>query len=476
MSSDELCSLSALALREGYQSKRFSPVEVTEAILARIERLNPALTAYITVTGDLAMAQARAAERALADGDDRPLTGIPISIKDLTPTNGVRTTRGSLIDPEWVPDFDAVFVERVLAAGAVMLGKTNTPEFGWKGDSGNRIVGPTHNPWRPGRTAGGSSGGAAAAVATGLGPLAQGSDGAGSIRIPAAFCGVFGLKPSFGLVPQYPPSAVGDLSHLGPITRTVRDAALLLDVVAGEHPRDRLSWSSGITYLAAIEAAPELPAGLRVAWSADLGSVPLEPAVREVVEAAAQRFTELGCIVEAVDPPADLPDPWDIVHPLWAAAMAGLHHEDLADVRDRLDPGRLSVIERARSLSASAVVAAQLARHRYYEGMRRFMEEWDLLLTPALPITAFAAGDDHPGTVAGRPVEYLSWTPFTYPFNLTGQPAASVPCGVVDGLPVGLQIVGRPHDDLGVLRAAAAVEAIAPWADTWPPIVTTAPV
>ncbi|MDP9370799.1 MAG: amidase family protein, partial [Chloroflexota bacterium] len=332
MANDDICFLSALELRERYRQRDLSPVEVAETILARIEKLNPRLTAFITVTSDLALEQARAAERAyVPGGEPGPLAGVPISIKDLTPTKGIRTTRGSLLSTDWVPDEDVPFVERVRAAGAVELGKTNTPELGWKGDSGNRLVGPTHNPWRHGRTAGGSSGGAGAAVAAGLGPLAQGSDGAGSIRIPAAFCGIVGFKPSFGLVPLYPPGLFGDLAHLGPMTRTVRDAALLLDVTAGADPRDRLSWSSGVDYLAACDGGVR---GLRVAWSPDLGGRPIEPEVRRVAEDAACRFTELGCEVEEADP--GLPDPWEVVDQILSAAMAGYHKEDFDAVKDRI--------------------------------------------------------------------------------------------------------------------------------------------
>jgi aspartyl-tRNA(Asn)/glutamyl-tRNA(Gln) amidotransferase subunit A len=460
---EEVCWLSALELRERYRRRELSPVEVTEAILGRIERLNPRLTAYITVTPDLARARARDAERAYQEGSARPLAGIPISIKDLTPTKGVRTTRGSLMDPDWVPEEDAPFVERVSAAGAVVLGKTNTPELGWKGDSGNRLVGPTHNPWQHGRTAGGSSGGAAAAVAAGLGPLAQGSDGAGSIRIPSAFCGIFGHKPSFGLVPQYPASAVGDLSHLGPMTRTVRDAALLLDTVAGADPRDRLSHTTGVDHLAACEGGVR---GLRVAWSPDLGYAPVEPDVREATASAARRFAaDLGCEVEEVNP--GLPDPYDILDTIWVSAMAGYQGDRLDARRAILDPGLVREIDRTRTFGPVKAAAAYQERNAYYQAWRRFFEEtrFDLLLTPTLPCTAFAAGADQPGEVAGFPTTFLSWTPFTYPFNLTGQPAATVPCGVdVEGLPIGLQIVGRWRDDATVLRAAAAYEAAAPWA------------
>ncbi len=303
-------------------------------------------------------------------------------------------------------------------------------------------------------------------MAAGLGPLAQGSDGAGSIRIPSSFCGIFGLKPSFGLIPQYPASVMGDLSHLGPMTRTVRDAALLLTVTAGADARDRLSWSSGIDYLAALDAVNLR--GLRVAWSADLGYAPVEPVVRDTAAAAARRFAELGCHVEEADP--GLPDPWDIVDLIWASSSAGQHRDNLDQVRDRLDPGRLKVIERGLAIRGVDLAEARIRREDYYHGMRRFMERYDLLLTPTLPRTAFPAGADHPETIAGRPVSYLGWTPFTYPFNLTGQPAATVPCGFdADGLPIGLQIVGRWHEDVTVLAAAAAFEAIAPWAHVRPP-------
>ncbi|MDQ3044457.1 MAG: amidase [Chloroflexota bacterium] len=459
MVEDDVCYLSAIELGARFRDRSLSPVEVTAAILTRIERLNPTLTAFITISAERAMAHANAAERVFAtDIETRALTGIPISIKDLTPTKGIRTTRGSLRDPNWVPDEDAPFVERVLAAGAVLLGKTNTPELGWKGDSGNRVVGPTHNPWRHGQTAGGSSGGAAAAVAAGLGPLAQGSDGAGSIRIPAAFCGIVGFKPSFGLVPQYPPSLLGDLSHLGPMTRSVRDAALLLDVTAGADIRDRLSWSSGETYLESCEGGI---AGLRIAWSPDLGYAAIDPPVLAMAKAAAHRFTELGAHVEEAHP--RLGDPWDIIQPLWACAMAGYHGPDLDRLRNLLDPGLLTVILAGQTIPMTTLARAHQARNAYYQDWRSFMERFDLLLTPTLPITAFAAGNDQPGNVAGHTTDFLSWTAFTYPFNLTGQPAISVPCGFVDGLPIGLQIVGRPRADATVLRAAAAFESVAPW-------------
>jgi aspartyl-tRNA(Asn)/glutamyl-tRNA(Gln) amidotransferase subunit A len=372
-----------------------------------------------------------------------------------------------LLYKDWVPDYDAPIIERLHEAGAVMLGKTNLPELGWKGDSTNRIIGSTHNPWKLGRTAGGSSGGGTAAVAAGLGPLAQGSDGAGSIRIPSSFCGIYGLKPSWGLIPQYPASAVELFSHLGPMTRTVADSALMLNIMAGADPRDRLSLPTETDYLASLEGSIT---GLRVAWSPDLGYALIDPEVRDIVAKAALRFEELGCHVEEAHP--NLEDPWEsIVHIIWASAFAGLHLHDLDAVRDQIDPGLVRVIEQGLQLSGAEVAIAYARRNDYYHAWRQFMERYDLLLTPALPVTAFPAGDDYPGEIDGQPTTYLSWTAFTYPFNITGQPAATVPCGFAsDGLPVGLQIVGRWRDDVTVLRASAAFEALAPWADKRPPL------
>jgi aspartyl-tRNA(Asn)/glutamyl-tRNA(Gln) amidotransferase subunit A len=460
----ELHRQSAVELLAGYALRAFSPVEVNHSILERIERLDGRLNAFVTVTGEHAIEQARRAEQAWRNGTAGPLEGVPISIKDLTPTRGVRTTRGSLLTADWVPDYDAPFVERVNAAGAVMLGKSNTPELGWKGETSNRVSGTTHNPWKYGKTPGGSSGGGAAAVAMGMGPLAQGSDGAGSIRIPCGFCGIFGLKPSFGLVPQYPPSSVGDVSHLGPMTRTVEDAALLLNVTAGADERDRLSWSSGIDY---VEKLKGDLTPLRIAWSPDLGYAAVDPEVAEIARDAAMAFSELGhSVVEAAP---DARDPWPVIDVLWSAGLAGAHLNNFAEIRDQLDPGRAAIIERAFHRSAVEVGNASALRNAYVDAVRQFMSGFDLLLTPTLPCAPFDAGLDHPETIGERQMTYLGWTPFTYPFNLTGQPAATVPAGFTkDGLPVGLQIVGRFQDDVTILRAAKAFEAARPWADRWP--------
>jgi aspartyl-tRNA(Asn)/glutamyl-tRNA(Gln) amidotransferase subunit A len=459
----EIAYMPATELIGRYRLLELSPVEVTEAVLGRIERLNPQLNAFVTVTPERAMEDARRAERQYREGNAPPLAGVPVSIKDLVVTKGIRTTRGSLLYADWVPDTDPVFVQRLYEAGVVMLGKTNTPEGGWKGETTNRVAGTTYNPWSLERTPGGSSGGAAAAVAAGLGPLAQGGDGAGSIRIPAAFSGIFGHKPSFGRVP-YPGSSPTELAHTGPMTRTVRDAALMLDVMAGPDPSDRHSLSRAPSFVEDIQGGI---AGLRVAWSLDLGYAQVEPDIAELTTAAARRFEDLGCNVEEAHP--ELADPWELIDVLFAMGQAGGVADRLDEVRDQLDQGRLKIIERALSWSAIDVQRAMSKRDEYWDGMRAFFERYDLLLTPAVPLEAFKAGLDFPTTINGVEMSYLSWTPFTYPFNLTGQPSAAVPCGFTgSALPAGLQITGRWRDDATVLRAAARFEEIAPWADHTP--------
>lgn len=373
---------------------------------------------------------------------------------------------GSRIDPDYVPDFDAPVVERIQNQGGVVIGKTNTPEYGWKGETTNLVTGSTHNPWQHGLTPGGSSGGAAAAVAAGMGPMAQGSDGAGSIRIPAAFSGIYGIKPTYGFVPQYPASAVPDVSHMGPMTRTVADSALLLDVMAGEDRRDRVSWTPDRVYSDLLDE-PTV-AGLRIAWSPDLGYAPVEPEVVEIAEGAAKQFESLGAIVESADP--GLADPWDMADLIWSSGMASIHADNLDEVAELIDPGRLEMMRRHEGKSALDLAMVQPEKSRYYDGMRKFFETYDLLLTPTLPCTAFSVGQTDPGTIAGKSVTYLGWTAFTYPFNLTGMPAATVPAGLAsNGLPVGLQIVAPRYQDALVLQASAAFEAAVPWNDVWPP-------
>jgi aspartyl-tRNA(Asn)/glutamyl-tRNA(Gln) amidotransferase subunit A len=457
----EIAQLSAATLRELYSTRRLSPVEVTETLLARAEALNPELQAFVTITPEVALTHARRAERAFATDPEGAgtLAGVPVTLKDLTATAGIRTTFGSLLFENWIPDFDSPIAERLTAAGAVLLGKTTTPEFGWKGDSGNRVNGPARNPWDTSCTAGGSSGGAGAAVAAGLGPIAQGTDGAGSIRIPASLCGVFGIKPSFGLIPSFPPPASG-MGHVGPITRTVRDAATFLDVTAGPDPRDRFSLNATATKFAQL--LDDGVEGLRIGWTPDLGYGNVDPEVVEIVKSAVSAFSEAGCIVEEIA--LDLDDPFPAVEIIWSTAQAAINRDDLDTVRDRLDPGRLKVIERGLQFTGAQLAGARLDADTFSERLRQAVHGFDLLALPTLPVTAFAAGADHPTTVNGQKATVLSWLQLLYPFNLTTQPAASVPAGFTQaGMPVGLQLVGAWRDDQLVLRAAAEIERRRPW-------------
>ena len=463
--------LSALDLGRHYRERTLSPVEVVDAMLERIEQLNPTLNAFLTVTADLARVQARAAEAVFQQGEVASrLCGIPLSLKDNLVTKGIRSTFGSLLRSDWIPEQDSPVSERVHEAGAVLLGKSNTPEFGWKGETSNLLGEATRNPWNLERTPGGSSGGGSAALAAGLGPLAHGTDGAGSIRIPASFSGIFGLKPSCGLVPAWPPSAVGVLSHQGPMSRSVRDAALFLGVIAGADARDRIS--SGDRHVDYVSGLDEGVAGLRVAYAPDLGLASVDPEVAELTAAAASVFEGLGCSLEQVSP--NITDPYSALDIIWATGNAGPHIDDLDEVRDKIDPGRVRVIEAGLTPSGAELARAHGEMNAFCDQMREFMDAYDLLLTPTMPITAFEAGlDAPPGTP--ETLSGLSWTPFTYIFNVTGQPAASVPCGFDSaGLPVGLQIVGHWRDDVTVLRAAAAYEEAHPWADRRPGFAVSA--
>lgn len=470
MASDELCWLSAIELAAAIRRKKISPVEVVDAVLARIERLNPTLNAYCTVTAESARREAKAAERALMRRSAKLgfLHGVPFSIKDLVITKGVRTTWGTKLYADHVPEEDAPVVERLKAAGGILVGKTNTPMFGWIGATHNLLFGLTRSPWNLDRTPGGSSGGAGAAVAAGMGPLAIGTDGGGSIRIPASFSGIFGLKPSYGRVPTYPFSGAWSLSHAGPMTRTVADAALMLNVIAGPDERDQYSLPpSGVDYVKALKGALK---GLRVAWSPTLGFARVvDPEVLAVSAAAARRFREFGCRVEAVDP--GFPDPSQAWRAIFCGGIATRLAPYLRDRRTDIDPGLVRIIEEALAWPPTKYVQAWFDRLTFWGSVRKFFARYDLLLTPTVACAPFKIGLDNPTEIAGVPIRDYEWIPFTMPFNMTGQPAASVPCGFTrEGLPVGLQIVGRRFDDGGVLRAAAAFEKVRPWPATRPPV------
>jgi len=471
MATDDLCWMPAAAMAAAIRKKTLSPVEVMRALLARIERVNPTLNAFVTLTAEQSLRDARAAERAVMKRGARlgPLHGIPFSTKDLVVTKGIRTTFGTRLYADNVPTEDAPVVARLRAAGAIQLGKTNTPMLGWIGATHNLLFGPTRNPWNLDRTPGGSSGGASAAVAAGLGPLAIGTDGGGSSRIPAACTGIFGLKPSFGRIPVYPFSAAWSLSHVGPMTRTVTDAALMLAASAGPDERDPHSLPlQPVDYVGALRKGVK---GLRIAWSADLGyEDAVDPEVRAVCEKAARRFREAGCRVEEIKP--GWPSPLEAWEAIFCGGIAARLEPYLGDRRQDIDAGLAAIVDETRLWGPTRYVQAWFERLAWGEHPRRLFETYDVLLTPTIGCPPFKIGLDHPAEIAGKPVRRYSWVPYTPPFNLTGQPAASVPCGFTrDGLPVGLHIVGRRFDDATVLRAAAAFERIQPWSHLKPPEV-----
>ncbi len=457
---DDLALLPATALIKNYREGSLSPVEATQAALDRIERHNGTLNAFNLVDADGALAEARRSEERWRVSAPRGrLDGVPVSIKDLLLTEGWPTLRGSkTVDPDQSWDEDAPAVARLREHGAVILGKTTTPEFGWKGVTDSPLTGVTRNPWNPELTPGGSSGGAAAAVAAGMGPLAVGTDGGGSIRIPAGFTGIFGIKPSFGRVPTYPPSPFSSVAHVGPMTRTVGDAALMLTVLAEPDVRDWYALPhDGADFSNGLDGGVE---DLTIAFSPTLGGQRVDPEVADLVLAAARRFEALGAKVEEAEP--DLPDCGEIFRVHWFAAAAKLLAGFSDDQKAKIDAGLVEVAAQGAAFGLMDYLTAMKQREDLGMALKRFHESYDLLLTPSLPITAFAAGlEEPPSDTEGR---WVDWTPFTYPFNLTRQPAASVPCGLTrSGLPAGLQIVGPLYSEAQVLRAARAYETEQPF-------------
>ncbi len=457
---DDLALLPATALIKGYREGTLSPVEATRAALDRIEKHNGTLNAFNLVDAEGALAEARRSEERWRVSAPRGrLDGVPVSIKDILLTEGWPTLRGSkTIDPDQVWDEDAPAVARLRENGAVILGKTTTPEFGWKGVTDSPLTGVTRNPWNPELTPGGSSGGASAAVAAGMGPLAVGTDGGGSIRIPAGFTGIFGIKPSFGRVPAYPASPFSTVAHVGPMTRTVGDGALMLTVLAEPDARDWYALPyDGTDFSNGLEDGIE---GLTVAFSPTLGGHRVDPEVADLVLAAVRRFETLGAKVEEAEP--ELPDCGEIFRPHWFAGAAKLLSGFTEEQKALMDPGLVEIAKQGAAFSLMDYLTAMKQREDLGIALRRFHETYDLLLTPSLPITAFAAGlEEPPSDTEGR---WVDWTPFTYPFNLSRQPAASVPCGLTrSGLPTGLQIVGPLYGEALVLRAARAYETDQPF-------------
>ena len=455
--------MTALELKSGIATREISPVELVEDSLRRMEALEPTLNCFAATTPEMALDAAREAERA-PGGERGPLHGLPVSVKDLIAVGGVECAFGSKVMAGNVAAADAPSVERARAGGACVIGKTTTSEFGCKAVGDSPLTGITPNAWNRRKTSGGSSCGAATSVAAGITPFALGTDGGGSVRIPCALSGLFGIKAQFARVPVYPVSATPTLAHVGPIARTVRDAALLLSAIAGHDRRDPFGVAGPVPdFLAACERPVR---GLRLAWSPTLGYARPTEEVRRVVESAVELFEDLGCTVDLVDDVIGK-DPVDMWMAEFYAGVGTRLKDVLANSPDELDPAVAGVLSNALDQELGDYYAKVFERYDFREKMRTFFEDYDLLLTPTLPVAAFDVGLDVPPELPDRNI--VSWVFYTYPFNLTGHPAASIPAGWTgDGLPVGMQMVSKTLAEEDIFRAAAAFEAARPWADRRP--------
>ncbi|MFX1321076.1 MAG: amidase [Promethearchaeota archaeon] len=464
MKKEDICFMSAYEMAEKIKSQELLSQEITETIIERIEKVNPKINAYCTLTFDLAREMAKKADDAVKKGEKLGLLhGIPSSIKDLVPVQGVRTTFGSKIYENYIPDEDAVIVKRLKDAGCVILGKTNTPEFGFKGATDNLIFGATPNPWDLKKTSGGSSGGAAASVVCGMGPLAQGSDGGGSIRHPACFCGTYGLKPSFGRVPIYPRKTISaqTLSVIGPIVRYVSDAALMLDVMKGPFEGDRYSLpEDNIKYLNLID---EKPVKLKIGYSLDLGYAKvIDSEVEKAVIKAVYKFESIGWEVEEAKFKGV--DPSEAFSTLWLVTFGYALEPYLKEWREKMDPTLVTWVEAGLSSPASSLPHAMKTRNKFYQAIFESFRNYDVLITPTTAVPAFELGIVAPSEINGIDVRPTDWQPFTFPFNFTGHPAASIPCGwTKSNLPIGLQIVGKRFEELLILQVSKVFEEICPW-------------
>ena len=471
MDAEDIAYLSATDLVAAYRARTLSPVEVTRIVLGRIERLDPTLNAFVLVDPEGALRDARASEARWARGEPAgPVDGVPTSIKDLLLARGWPTLRGSrTVDAAGPWNEDAPSTARLRESGAVLLGKTATPEFGWRGSTDSPRHGITRNPWNTAKTPGGSSGGAVAAIAAGLGALATGTDGGGSIRIPAAFTGTVGIKAHYGRVPGWPLSPMGSVAHVGPQTRTVEDAALMLDVLARPDARDwtalpapTSSWAAGL----AADGGSDVR-GLRIAFSPRLGYVPhVDAEIEAAVARAAEVFASLGARVDRVDPGID--DPAWIFATHWFSSARNLLHRLPPGQLDLLDPGLRASIDYAARYSIDDFLDAQKARGELAVRMQRFHRDWDLVLTPGTSVQPFDVGlvmpPPPPGVVPVSGTDWTWWTPFSFPFNLTQQPALVMGCGIsAAGLPLSLQLVAPNHREDLCLRAARAYEQVTPW-------------
>ncbi|MFX0072275.1 MAG: amidase [Candidatus Hermodarchaeota archaeon] len=469
MNKNDICFMSACDMVKKIKAKDLSSLEITEIFIERIKKVNPIINAYCTPTFELAKEMAKKADDAVKRGEKLgKLHGIPTSIKDLMQTKGIRTTYGSKLYENFIPEQDDIAVQRLKNAGCVIMGKTNTPEFGHLAVTQNKVFGETKNPWNLERTSGGSSGGAAASIASGLGPLALGSDGGGSIRLPSCFCGVYGLKPTFGRVPRYPTVGISfwSMDHYGPIVRYVKDAALMLDVMKGFHPSDKNTFpDEGINYLGCLK---DIPKKLKIGYSIDLGfNKAIESEVEKKFLDSVQKFNKFSWDIENAK--IKLRKPEFGINVLASMGYGYDLKKELEKRREDLSPDLVRVVEAGISYNAFDIGKAWAVRQNLYEFFYRFFENYDILLTPTTPLPAFELGIPTITKIAGRGVSFIGFACYTYPFNMTGLPAASIPCGFSsDGLPIGMQIIGRRYDELTVLKVSKAFEEITPWQDKKP--------
>jgi aspartyl-tRNA(Asn)/glutamyl-tRNA(Gln) amidotransferase subunit A len=471
--SDDLCRLPASALREKIAAKKVSPVELTKAVLARAEKLQPVLNCFITLVPDQALDAARRAEDAVMRGETLGLLhGIPFAAKDLVNTAGVRTTFGSLHYEDNVPKEDAVSAARMKQSGAILFGKTTTPEFGHKGLTDAPLFGRTRNAWSAERTSAGSSGGAAVAVAAGIGPIGIATDGGGSTRIPAAANGMVGLKQSNGVIPHSQVAdAFGNYTYVTPMTRTVMDTALMLQAMAGPHPSD--PWSIGVPvpdYAASARADGDLK-GKRVLYSVTLGNSLVARDVRSAFDEALKKLAALGAeLIELEGVLPDMAPIWKVInHTTWRARFDELVRRP----DNRLSSSLVRQVKMADAWSGVDYQQAMFQRTDLFRKVQGWFETADYLVTPTLSRTALPIEQDlfEPITIDGVEAGELrvNWFPYTMPFNITGHPAITVCCGYdSDGLPIGLQFVGHFRDESSVLRAAALYEASERWLERWP--------
>jgi len=469
MNKEDICYMSAYELSRKIKSQELTSQEITELMIERIEKINPIINAYCTPTFKQARKMASEADKKIEKGEKIGLLhGIPTSIKDLNLTKGIRTTFGSKLYENFIPDEDDIVVKRLKKEGCVILGKTNTPEFGFKGATDNLIFGTSKNPWDLNKTTGGSSGGAAASVTSGMAFLAQGSDGGGSIRIPSSLCGVYGLKPTFGRVPNYPRELIfaETLSVNGPIVRYVKDAALMLQTMKGSFLGDRHSLpDDDINYLEIID---ETPNKLKIGYTLDLGyAKAINSEVEKTILDSLEIFRDYGWDVENIK--MKLRKPELPFYTLWTGKLAYELSPKLNEWEDKMDPDLIKLIKGGMGYDAFSIIRAQDTRKELYEEFYRIFKDIDLMITPTTAVPAFAIGMMFPPKIDGKRVSPTAWQAFTFPFNLTEQPAASIPCGwSKEGLPIGMQIIGRKFDEATVLQVSKAFEDSQPWQNKRP--------